>query len=41
MTTWGSTENGDPAFDTSWLKNLQDVNLIITKNLSDWMKDIH
>ena len=39
MTTWGSTENGDPAFDTSWLKNLQDVNLIITKNLSDWMID--
>lgn len=39
MTTWGSTENGDPAFDSSWLNKLQDVNLIITKNLSDWMID--
>lgn len=39
MTTWGSTENGDPAFDSSWLNKLCDVNLIITKNLSDWMID--
>lgn len=34
MTTWGSTEAGDPVFDNSWLDNLQDINLIITKALS-------
>jgi DNA repair photolyase len=35
ITTWGSTEAGDPVFDKSWLEKLQDINLIITKNLSD------
>lgn len=34
ITTWGSTENGDPVFDNSCWGNLQDINLIITKALS-------
>lgn len=34
MTTWGSTEAGDPVFDNSWVDKLQDVNLIISKALS-------
>lgn len=34
MTTWGSTENGDPVFDNSCWSNLQDINLIITKALN-------
>lgn len=35
MTTWGSTEAGDPAFDRSWTSKLQDINLVITKSLTD------
>lgn len=34
MTTWGSTEAGDPVFDNSWIEKLQDINLIISKALS-------
>jgi DNA repair photolyase len=33
----GITESGDPCFDFSWVKNLQDVNIIITKGLNDRM----
>ena len=35
---WGSTENGDPTFDSSWTKNIQDVNLIITKGLGETLQ---
>lgn len=39
MTTWGSTEAGDPVFDDSWTRKLQDVNVIITKALTDDLMD--
>lgn len=33
----GITESGDPCFDFSWIKNLQDINIIITKGLNNKM----
>ena len=33
----GITESGDPCFDFSWVKNIQDANIIITKGLNDRM----